>query len=116
PARAGMDPRPDRARIAPESLPRTRGDGPGQYVPLLWIGRSPPHARGWTAGVLADESVVPLSPARAGMDPLPKKELRLCVPLPRTRGDGPPSGASVGSLVASPPHARGWTQRHHRIC
>ena len=29
----------------------------------------PPHARGWTAILLEDETGLPVSPARAGMDP-----------------------------------------------
>src|SRR5690606_26053296 len=68
PARAGMDPRAIRPRLARPGLPRTRGDGPSPRAAPARLARAPPHARGWTAAGREDGWSVRGSPARAGMD------------------------------------------------
>src|SRR5690606_32565387 len=54
-----------------------------------------------------------LSPARAGMDLTRATTVDHIVPLPRTRGDGPPPQPSKRGPQSSPPHARGWTFSLH---
>ena len=113
PARAGMDRTDSRSEGSPVCFPRTRGDGPMQDSSALAGYRFPPHARGWTRCYQRGERWVPVSPARAGMDPSGRSDRTGTTGFPRTRGDGPnPITAALASL-AFPPHARGWTL--HRV-
>ena len=104
-----MDPAIHAAPEPARPLPRTRGDGPlrGQIGDQRRY--SPPHARGWTRRSRARLSVQRLSPARAGMDPRGQLVMAYFRTLPRTRGDGPIDVPCTCGLIASPPHARGWT-------
>src|SRR5690606_19402095 len=52
PARAGMDPPVDKLTELLDPLPRRRGDGPYARNEKRKLACSPPHARGWTTGVL----------------------------------------------------------------
>ena len=69
PARAGMDHTRTRPERSPCSFPRTRGDGPLDGRALVLVDQFPPHARGWTAHGRRRGVALPVSPARAGMDP-----------------------------------------------
>ena len=109
PARAGMD-RPD-GREPRRSLrfPRTRGDGPQQRFELATGEAFPPHARGWTLRRRLRHALLEVSPARAGMDPLPSQRRTNAACFPRTRGDGPQKQMPPEHGNGFPPHARGWT-------
>ena len=48
PAHAGMDPLMVAMGRSPMGLPRTRGDGPGDYYPGRYVKVASPHTRGWT--------------------------------------------------------------------
>ena len=106
-----MDPSVPSRNRPRQSLPRTRGDGPGAPAGLPQASPSSPHARGWTlsAGKPCDCSDV--FPARAGMDPRSRRPAAPRLGLPRTRGDGPVARPPHLGHATSSPHARGWTRR-----
>ena len=109
PARAGMDRRPVRRRGGPRGIPRTRGDGPETGRARAYPLPDSPHARGWTLRRAEALNLGGGFPARAGMDPSPRRVLPTRARIPRTRGDGPRQAALDASLTADSPHARGWT-------
>src|SRR5690606_4940325 len=104
-----MDPTRGRPHEKFFTLPRTRGDGPSRGHRFSILFPSPPHARGWTLHCQRRLADVLLSPARAGMDLNVYSCSRIAKSLPRTRGDGPRTGACRLIRRSSPPHARGWT-------
>ena len=109
PARAGMDPHATaRSRPGPR-FPRTRGDGPFSSRRAFFSAAFPPHARGWTLPAPGRGARLPVSPARAGMDPSCPWARCAASRFPRTRGDGPDRGAAIDPPRWFPPHARGWT-------
>ncbi len=110
PAGAGMDPTVTRTRSRPASFPRRRGDGPS--TPTLQGGAAmfPPQARGWTCYRSRSRSQTAVSPAGAGMDPLPTVEARNGPGFPRRRGDGPFGDRQPEPRARFPPQARGWTR------
>ena len=112
PARAGMDLQSSRGPSCGPCFPRTRGDGPplnGGSGLRRWF---PPHARGWTPTNRPRRVTPSVSPARAGMDPMPTYRARINPSFPRTRGDGPAPLGTQPDAVRFPPHARGWTTLH----
>ena len=110
PARAGMDRCGRSSGGSSRSFPRTRGDGPSAcYGTKAWI-VFPPHARGWTGSRAVCRRGRCVSPARAGMDRIPRGRRSSLPSFPRTRGDGPRRPALSRSMVSFPPHARGWTR------
>ena len=94
PARAGMDRLRTCARAGMDLRP----------LPPF-----PPHARGWTPLDSPNRPLSCVSPARAGMDPIPGLRDRHASSFPRTRGDGPGRTTVGGTGYEFPPHARGWT-------
>ena len=105
PARAGMDPDPERDRIVVSPARAGMDPEDSRFSHMF-----PPHARGWTPqadlGVERSRSLV--SPARAGMDPLAKAmayPARIC--FPRTRGDGPGVLRLTDSGASCFPRTRG---------
>ena len=109
PARAGMDPVHIRDEAQGQCFPRTRGDGPGGHACCEGRHMFPPHARGWTPVLCLANDSLPVSPARAGMDPSTPSSDFLAWCFPRTRGDGPPRYPGISLTAEFPPHARGWT-------
>ena len=89
PAHAGMDPWRRSPRHRQIRLPRTRGDGPAEYLGGLLASRAPP--------------------AHAGMDPNSSAAPTRTSRLPRTRGDGPFHHHHRRGSRMAPPHTRGWT-------
>ena len=69
---------------------------------------APPHTRGWTEILQFLVGEQWGSPAHAGMDLLSITRRWAEAGLPRTRGDGPPSGGAFTMLTGAPPHTRGW--------
>ena len=53
-----------------------------------------------------------VSPAHAGMYPMPIYATQVPSSFPRTRGDVPATGGGLKKLLVFPPHTRGCT----RIC
>ena len=109
PAHAGMDPRRSTATPRPSRLPRTRGDGPAKGAGPRPAHVASPHTRGWTVVASLEGFEVRGFPAHAGMDPLIQGGCPRSDRLPRTRGDGPPSGIRLGWTLRASPHTRGWT-------
>ncbi len=109
PAHAGMDPSVSRAAWGRPRLPRTRGDGPYARLCRRWKTRAPPHTRGWTLDGYPAPERGQGSPAHAGMDPWRARRCAWSCRLPRTRGDGPPTGRDRTNPHRAPPHTRGWT-------
>ena len=109
PACAGMDRLSASSPSRSARFPRMRGDGPSCQPPGPPLRPFPPHARGWTVGmVIVDECHI-VSPACAGMD---RSQLRSRLGsrgFPRMRGDGPFYGLLASNTAVFPPHARGWT-------
>ena len=109
PAHAGMDRSEEHAQVRERRFPRTRGDGPTYHPPCLMLLSFPPHTRGWTL-TRCDMQLPPrVSPAHAGMDPLPQARTKTGRGFPRTRGDGPVGRSPSLVPAAFPPHTRGWT-------
>ena len=95
--------------------PRTRGGHP--YRGSTWdrSAQSSPHARG--SSVRHPVAVLPVQvvPARAGViryDPRPAPGRTGC---PRTRGGHPGSSSLSAAKTTSSPHARGSSDRRHRL-
>ena len=109
PAPAGMDPRPDDARLQHARLPRTRGDGPIGRGMSGSDQRASPHPRGWTPERHVRRPVPRGFPAPAGMDLLSRMRRAVAHGLPRTRGDGPLTLQHDRALPLASPHPRGWT-------
>jgi hypothetical protein len=109
PAHAGMDRSRGSDAARSRGLPRPRGDGPGHTTYTRRPCEAPPPTRGWThaqqRALLGGRG----SPAHAGMDPNPPRDVISAARLPRPRGDGPhPLWGRVFALAAPPP-TRGWT-------
>ena len=109
PAHAGMDPSSNTTGRTATWLPRTRGDGPSTVSVSLCVMLAPPHTRGWTRVEHVFRGRLHGSPAHAGMDPCTPCPRSASDRLPRTRGDGPGLSHQGGTLIAAPPHTRGWT-------
>ena len=75
----------------------------------------PPHERGWTLDRCARGQPGVVSPARAGMDPVPQLAENRGFSFPRTSGDGPRAVAFEGRCSRFPPHERGWTPSMGRV-
>ena len=108
PAHAGMDPTHHQTTPQQEGLPRTRGDGPTTTGALTATVEASPHTRGWTPPTTKPHPNRRGFPAHAGMDPAPGPSRRRPAWLPRTRGDGPGTGAVPQTTSASrsfPAHA-----------
>ena len=131
-----MDPRSRKRTPAGSRFPRTRGDGPVGGALYRSLSPFPPHARGWTRPPTPNRRWLPVSPARAGMDPSPepRESPDLVVSparagmdpcsrslptnltrFPRTRGDGPAGDLGDVNRFLFPPHARGWTRSHREM-
>ena len=110
PAPAGMVRRSPSANGSSASLPRTRGDGPHDIDVNQQFSRSPPHPRGWSRDRGSEPVSGEVSPAPAGMVRRFRKRAAHGTGLPRTRGDGPDTGAVAGRDAKSPPHPRGWSE------
>ena len=89
-----------------------RGDGPSVRREPHGLNRFPPHARGWTHPSTSRRVPRRVSPACAGMDPIPVTRFRIKRCFPRMRGDGPVMASERSRLSGFPPHARGWTGAH----
>ena len=113
PAPAGMDPRSSRRPRPRPRIPRTRGDGPTPTAGWRSSSRDSPHPRGWTRGPRRQPVGEPGFPAPAGMDPLRRALSGVMYWIPRTRGDGPRSGAASARPAPDSPHPRGWTPAGH---
>ena len=112
PAHAGMDRSLSTTIRLRFGFPRTRGDGPSTYVSeSSWL-KFPPHTRGWTAPPPAVRKTIFVSPAHAGMDPVPDPRPSCSGGFPRTRGDGPDTSSGCALSPRFPPHTRGWTAAH----
>ena len=94
PAHAGMDPRRAAGDGRPFGIPRTRGDGPRNARVVIVLIEDSPHTRGWTLGREDGRTGVQGFPAHAGMDPGRTRQSKRTVWIPRTRGDGPRTGAA----------------------
>ena len=110
PAHAGMDPASTGPRPGSRRLPRTRGDGPVSTAARQVTIAASPHTRGWTRPARRYRPRRLGFPAHAGMDPAEPSRPRPSGRLPRTRGDGPQSGADRPALGLASPHTRGWTR------
>ena len=110
PAPAGIN--PPLTHHIPEwnSLPRTRGDQPGQNVAADQPGGSPPHPRGSTPHPVDFWTKLPVSPAPAGINPEGAAGMTKPHRLPRTRGDQPGFDHAANRCAGSPPHPRGSTR------
>ena len=91
PAGAGMDLQGRFRSINGHCFPRRRGDGPRQAQGGRGVSAFPPQARGWTRQRGAGLLRAGVSPAGAGMDPLPGVFPGGPGGFPRRRGDGPPT-------------------------
>ncbi|AIS02458.1 putative secreted protein (plasmid) [Streptomyces glaucescens] len=109
PAPAGMVPRAARARSAPGSAPRARGDGPEVWEARpKWMNCSP-RPRGWSPAARRRARALPLLPAPAGMIPFASATAVADSSAPRARGDGPRQDQRPGQLVHCSPRPRGWS-------
>ena len=130
PAHAGMDRERGGVHLWRGPVPRTRGDGPTIPSRFTSSVTCSPHTRGWTVKVhrpICHGCLFPahagmdretwgkgrqgrsLFPAHAGMDRCCRGHEHRQIPVPRTRGDGPPS-REVGEAAGDcSPHTRGWT-------
>ncbi len=111
PAHAGMVPCSGGADRRRGRLPRTRGDGPPSAVIVDSMSEAPPHTRGWSRTIAPATLRARGSPAHAGMVPQGFGHPSTGARLPRTRGDGPPSGPCPHGLPPAPPHTRGWSPK-----
>ncbi len=109
PAPAGIDLRRRRGTTVPRGLPRTRGDRPLFLPSLEAVRESPPHPRGSTSNAWQKTPMWTVSPAPAGIDPLPPVPATQGSGLPRTRGDRPGGTRHACDQGSSPPHTRGST-------
>ena len=128
PAHAGMDRGASWCTGSLGCFPRTRGDGPLQYLIEAAGAGFPPHTRGWTLRMRCARDPCDVSPAHAGMDRTRGRRTRGPHRFPRTRGDGPAAGYVAGARCFPrtrgdgprlgddgkpahpfPPHTRGWT-------
>ena len=89
PAHAGMDPDVTDIPEIHRRLPRTRGDGPIEFLPQRAFDRASPHTRGWTRTHRRGQESEVGFPAHAGMDLQGAVATTQLQGLPRTRGDGP---------------------------
>jgi len=110
PARAGIDPVPNRSACFPPWLPRARGDRPGTSPLSPAPALASPRARGSTPDEAAVLQKVIGFPARAGIDPGTRRIISGCSGLPRARGDRPLSGHGPRLAQEASPRARGSTQ------
>ena len=113
PAPAGMDPAPPPGAGPPACLPRARGDGPAGSDTLDSALASPPRPRGWTPDQPPRPHPRRVSPAPAGMDPLPTARGRPATRLPRARGDGPAEALGEAVSEKSPPAPAGMDPTLH---
>ena len=114
PAHAGMDPHGPLRQRRIVRLPRTRGDGPGDAAGRADGVSASPHTRGWTREWLQRFADCGGFPAHAGMDLVLLDGGAARKGLPRTRGDGPASAATIVESARASPHTRGWTHRQQR--
>ncbi|RLV78526.1 putative secreted protein [Streptomyces rapamycinicus NRRL 5491] len=91
------------------AAPRTRGDGPCLAMSMRSVGFCSPHPRGWSLRGAAAERGQSLLPAPAGMVLRASPRATTSRSAPRTRGDGPTTGAAAGGLGSCSPHPRGWS-------
>ncbi len=112
PARAGMVPSTAPAPSRPGRAPRSRGDGPVTAFPEAQPARCSPLARGWSSVAEAEEHLVEVLPARAGMVRRGPCRPRRRTGAPRSRGDGPPSRRPRSTSSKCSPLARGWSGEH----
>ncbi len=110
PAPAGIHPRWAERRPSAPSLPRPRGDPPVARQKREWVRESPPPPRGSTRSDRRCRFDIVVSPAPAGIHPIPgsNSPMRNC--LPRPRGDPPPAPTTASATRQSPPPPRGSTQ------
>ncbi len=109
PAHAGMVPILVQRRARHHGLPRSRGDGPEPVVSLKTTPLAPPLTRGWSHCDPEHPPEMCGSPAHAGMVPRRRNRHNIRSGLPRSRGDGPSSGAAGDVFVVAPPLTRGWS-------
>ena len=110
PAYAGMDPGEKGDLGKKGRLPRLRGDGPGTRRRTRRTTGAPPPTRGWTRRPDPRPEARQGSPAYAGMDPPCCWTRPPPCWLPRLRGDGPSTSASIRVVIPAPPPTRGWTR------
>ena len=89
PAHAGIDPISRPHCKSPGRLPRARGDRPAGWDNEMLSLESPPRTRGSTWYTACDAGNERVSPAHAGIDPVPQGLHPASLGLPRARGDRP---------------------------
>ena len=109
PARAGMVPQWGFIGSLKHGFPRASGDGPFQPGDADEWYPFPPRERGWSRSWLNSSSLLDVSPARAGMVPMPRTACSTPPCFPRASGDGPPPGAGFAPTNQFPPRERGWS-------
>ncbi len=118
PAHAGMDRYLSSTDLSLSRFPRTRGDGPRAYRNGRMACGFSPHTRGWTVFQCRISFGFGVFPAHAGMDRNNGPSAPTPAGFPRTRGDGPATGAVIRTFTGFSPHTRGWTgtaTRQHRL-
>ena len=90
-------------------FPRASGDGPTSMPEARENAAFPPRERGWSFVSDLDAGVLEVSPARAGMVPVPGWCDRSGPGFPRASGDGPGFGLSDWLIRRFPPRERGWS-------
>ena len=96
--------------LQPTSFPRASGDGPSTIERFNFTRAFPPRERGWSHAHLVDQSVVPVSPARAGMVPRAEPFAAQVNGFPRASGDGPTPDNATPQPFKFPPRERGWSR------
>ena len=110
PARAGMVPlHPAGARHVLR-FPRASGDGPHFLKVEPPATMFPPRERGWSPAQSPSSTLLPVSPARAGMVPSACRASAAARSFPRASGDGPVGQILDGGFLGFPPRERGWSR------
>ena len=109
PARAGMVRAGVEHLHLVRSFPRASGDGPLTAKAWRLKTRFPPRERGWSLDHVGPALAAPVSPARAGMVPWPRRRPSPGSRFPRASGDGPWRRRSRPATLRFPPRERGWS-------
>ena len=96
--------------VSYSGFPRTRGDVPQPRCHPGTLGLFPPHTRGCTPWRHPELKRWYVSPAHAGMYPIPGRSWLLRAGFPRTRGDVPSGIRRTSRDGSFPPHTRGCTR------
>ena len=109
PALAGIDPNPPITTTRLPCFPRARGDRPRSSIACRSRSALPPRSRGSTPTTSNYQTVLPASPALAGIDL--DEDFPRPAPLrfPRARGDRPRRYRDRTRSVRLPPRSRGST-------